>query len=259
MIKPLRKRGRVVLGLSLLLLSAGCGGKVSAPPDAPPEIPERNLRPMAYSVQAGAFSNLDNAVRFTASLNDLGLDAIYFIDNDRLYKVRFGNFASEEEARGEAGKLLASGTIGEYYLIRPGEHGAARGTGGPGERDIRDSLVATAESFIGIPYRWGGTSAEEGFDCSGFVMTVYRLNGLDLRRTAREQFQSGRPVKRSRLKRGDLVFFAPSRGKSVNHVAIYTSDNQFIHASTKTRNIRSESLSKTYFESRYAGARTYLR
>lgn len=93
-------------------------------------------------------------------------------------------------------------------------------------------LLETARSFLGISYAWGGRSPK-GFDCSGFVQTVYRLNGIELPRDADMQFQAGNKVGKhlGRLRAGDLLFFSYN-GDKINHVAIYTAKNkEFIHSS----------------------------
>jgi SH3-like domain-containing protein len=84
--------------------------------------------------------------------------------------------------------------------------------------------LKTAESFIGIPYLWGGTTAL-GLDCSGLVQQVYRLNGVALPRDADQQAMLGRRVEEARA--GDLMFFGDER---VTHVALATSASEFIHA-----------------------------
>jgi len=101
-----------------------------------------------------------------------------------------------------------------------------------------ENLVATAESFMGIPYLWGGTSSK-GFDCSGFVKTIYFLNGIILSRDASQQFQYGIRLRMRRealpdsLKQGDLLFFGSSRrGRPrATHVGMYIGDTEFIHSS----------------------------
>src|SRR5439155_422168 len=90
-----------------------------------------------------------------------------------------------------------------------------------------DDYLKTAESFIGVPYLWGGTTAL-GLDCSGFVQQVYRLNGVALPRDADQQAMLGRKVEKARA--GDLMFFGE---ESVTHVALATSATEFIHAPMK--------------------------
>ena len=90
-----------------------------------------------------------------------------------------------------------------------------------------DDYLKTAESFIGAPYLWGGTTAL-GLDCSGFVQQVYRLNGVALPRDADQQAMLGRKVEEARA--GDLMFFG---NESVTHVALATSASEFIHAPMK--------------------------
>jgi len=87
--------------------------------------------------------------------------------------------------------------------------------------------LKTAESFIGVPYLWGGTTAL-GLDCSGFVQQVYRLNGVALPRDADQQAMLGRRVEKARA--GDLMFFG---AETVTHVALATSATEFIHAPMK--------------------------
>jgi cell wall-associated NlpC family hydrolase len=123
---------------------------------------------------------------------------------------------------------------------------------------LRNEIVTTAQTFIGVPYRWGGVSPEHGFDCSGLSMAVYHLNGLNLPRSSEAQWEAGSPVNRSRLSKGDLVFFATSGRGKISHVGIYVGENTFIHAPGRNKRIRLDSLSKRYFRRRYVGARTYL-
>ncbi len=221
------------------------------PPAAAP------LQKMGYSIQVGAFANLDNAVRLEALLKQRGIDAYYFRHESGLYKVRFGNHTTYKPARAEAEKLQGQGLIGNFFIVYPEDYAAAR-IKKTGKGNIRTELVKTARRFIGIPYRWGGTTAENGFDCSGLTMVCYRLNGLNLPRVSRNQFKAGRWVPKAKLQPGDLVFFATKGGKRITHVGMYIGGGNFIHAPRTGKDVRIEKMSNTFFTKTYMGGRTYL-
>lgn len=257
--------------LVFAVLAASCRKeiKIGPPPEkaAPAEEPAPSpVKPMpspeelpqlGYTIQVGAFSVVRNAVRLTDSLNRYNLEAYYFRHPSGLFKVRFGDFLTKEQARQRAEILVSAGIIEEFYIVTPEEYAITKSMT-LGKTYLRDEIVTTARSFLGLPYSWGGTSPEKGFDCSGLIMAVYELNGMKLPRSAKDQFAAGIPITRNRLLKGDLVFFATSQGKKVTHVGIYTGDNQFIHAPGKDKQIRIDSLSNGYFKSHFIGARTYL-
>lgn len=131
--------------------------------------------------------------------------------------------------------------------VEPGQHQDPENTG--------KQVVKVAEEFIGAPYRSGGTTTD-GVDCSGLTFTVYRRIGVRLPRTSDEQARAGNHIDRDELRAGDLVFFG--KGSNVTHVGIYSEDGEFIHASTRARSVRYDSLDTKYFRSRYIGARRVL-
>jgi SH3-like domain-containing protein len=98
------------------------------------------------------------------------------------------------------------------------------------------NLISTAEKFTGTPYLWGGTSPK-GMDCSGFVKTIYFLNGIILARDVSLQFRHGLTINVSEntdsLQAGDLLFFGWNRNDKpiATHVGMYIGDSEFIHAS----------------------------
>jgi hypothetical protein len=112
-----------------------------------------------------------------------------------------------------------------------------------------EDLIATAESFLGVPYLWGGTSAH-GIDCSGLTQQVYRLNGVGLDRDADQQALGGRPVDVARP--GDLFFFGAER---VTHTAIATGERTFIHAPESGKKVQRGELTDM---SRPRAVRRYL-
>lgn len=263
------------------VLACGCrAGVRTVPPPAPPSpaapagagppvLPapaEGPLDRMGYTVQVGAFAVLDNARALAGALSAAGLDAFYFPAGSGLFKVRFGNFASRDAALAEARKLKEEGRINEYFVVGPADYAATRPGAAapaikglpPSEADLREKLAATAESFIGVDYAWGGTSTRSGFDCSGLVLAVYQLNGLAMPRSVRDQFRAGSAVAGNGMRKGDLVFFSASPGGELSHVGIYIGDGVFIHAPGSGKNVRRESLGSGYFRSRFAGARAYF-
>lgn len=253
-------RAFLKVGVAVLVLCLGVGctwGARERSRVVPPPPPAKALPPMGYTIQAGAFSQLSNAVRMTDALQSQGLDAYYFRHESGLYKVRFGVFGSRGMARARAQELAAAGILADFYIVAPDDYPfTVRGVAG--EEQLRIEIVKTAHNFLGIPYRWGGDSADEGFDCSGLTWAVYHMNGLNLPRHSRDQWGAGSLVVDGRLSRADLVFFSNKGGGAISHVGIYVGDGKFIHAPGKGKHIRVDSLSRAYFRRHYMGARTYL-
>jgi len=255
----------------LLLLLCACGTPHQQAPATPPDpivgiIEEApplklqagaSLQKMGFSVQVGAFSQLDNAVRFKETLRAQGIDAYHFLHESGLYKVRFGNHREYGPARRDAERLQNRGLIGNFFIVIPGDYTAAK-IAKSGKGNLRSELVKTAQRFLGVPYRWGGEDRKNGFDCSGLTMVSYRLNGLNLPRNSRMQFKAGRYVSKRKLQKGDLVFFATKGGTRVTHVGMYAGNNQFIHAPRTGKTVRFASLSNKFWKRTYVGGRSYL-
>lgn len=116
-------------------------------------------------------------------------------------------------------------------------------------------LVLNAMGFLGVPYRRGGSSAETGFDCSGFVRSVYENTlGMVLPRRAAEQAQSTAKINTDELRPGDLVFFNTMR-RAFSHVGIYVGDGKFIHSPRAGGKVRVEDMRESYWAKRFNGAR----
>jgi len=120
----------------------------------------------------------------------------------------------------------------------------------------RQEVVMTALGLIGSPYRYGGTSPESGFDCSGLVNYVFRTAaGANVPRDTRSQASVSRRVARRNLKEGDLVFFN-TLGRRNSHVGIYIGDGRFINAPSSGGQVRIDSMDSPYFSKRFDSART---
>ena len=116
-------------------------------------------------------------------------------------------------------------------------------------------LVELAKSKLGCKYVWGATG-ENTFDCSGLTYWCHKQIGISIPRTSLEQSRSGKSVSKSDLQPGDLVFFKTTSAP-VGHVGMYVGNGQFIHAPNKSKPVKYDSLSSSYYSSRYVCARRY--
>jgi len=118
-----------------------------------------------------------------------------------------------------------------------------------------DLLKQTINQFLGppaTPYRWGGNSLR-GVDCSGFTQYVFKVQGIYLPRTSREQSQVGTMLSTNDLQFGDLVFFSKYFNNLITHVGIYVGRGNFVHAACSS-GVTLASLNKSYYRARYRGA-----
>ena len=121
--------------------------------------------------------------------------------------------------------------------------------------DRTGQLLTTAMGMIGVPYRRGGSSAETGFDCSGFVRAIYQKTaGLTLPRRSNEQAAATQKIQKQELQPGDLVFFNTMR-RAFSHVGIYVGDGKFIHSPRTGEKVRVDSMESSYWAKRFNGAR----
>lgn len=115
------------------------------------------------------------------------------------------------------------------------------------------SLISTAKSYIGVPYQFGGTSPK-AFDCSGYLQYVFAKEGINIPRTADEQYKLGLRTKSSKeLVPGDLVFFETYE-KGASHCGLYLGQGEFIHTSS-SKGVRVDKLSDEYWSPRYLGGK----
>ncbi len=126
---------------------------------------------------------------------------------------------------------------------------------------LADSILERGMSLIGTRYRFGGTSEQSGFDCSGFIGYLFREEaGMNLPRSTREMINVDAPlVSRNNLKPGDLLFFSTNGRGRVSHAGIYLGDNQFIHSSSRrSGGVRIDSLGDRYWSKTFIEAKRAL-
>ncbi len=149
---------------------------------------------------------------------------------------------------GDLSRLLAN------YDVSQGA--AIAGEGRPAETGKVQSILRGAMALLGTPYRWGG-EGPDGFDCSGLVNYVFKSAlGIELPRVSREMARKddAELIKdRGKLAEGDLVFFG--RKGRVNHVGIYVGDGRFLHAPSRGKDVRVDTLTSGYWGDSFMQAR----
>ena len=126
----------------------------------------------------------------------------------------------------------------------------------PEGSEARREVVMVAISQVGTPYRWGGASPNQGFDCSGLVRYAHQAAGVEVPRAANEQLSAASQVGRTRVQPGDLVFFKV--GPDDYHVGILVEPDRFVHAPRGGKDVRLSALTSPYWSSRFIGAGTFL-
>ncbi len=120
---------------------------------------------------------------------------------------------------------------------------------------LAEKVLLTAYSQIGARYRFGGTSPNAGFDCSGFTRWVYAQNGINLPRSSSEQFRVGRAIAKDDVKPGDLLIFKRYRNSRSTHVGIYVGNGKYIHSPSKGKTVHEAEAFTGSAGARFLGAR----
>ena len=133
---------------------------------------------------------------------------------------------------------------------------------GPAQRpafsEKGNEITFFALGLIDTGYRFGGKNPEAGLDCSGMVSYIYNtVAGMKMNGSAADIARQGRPVERSGLRPGDLVFFN-TRNASFSHVGVYIGDDRFVHAPSSNGRVRIDYLNARYYAQRFEAARSYF-
>ena len=129
----------------------------------------------------------------------------------------------------------------------------------PGSRlpaAVRSPIVRAALAQLGTPYKWGGTSPEEGFDCSGLAYWTFAQQGVSIPRLTSQQFRAGQKVSQDDVLPGDLLFYAwGSDRRQVTHVGIYVGEGQYVHSPGSGRTVLRAAAFDAAHRRRFLGAR----
>lgn len=123
-----------------------------------------------------------------------------------------------------------------------------------------NAILFTALGLVGTPYRYGGSTPDGGFDCSGLIQFVYRETiDLKLPRTVAEMSKIDAPnIDEDNLLAGDLVIFSTGLGSRPSHAGIYVGEGRFVHAPSRGGVVRMDFLNDNYWQRSYLNAKRPL-
>jgi len=121
---------------------------------------------------------------------------------------------------------------------------------------LNSKIIKTAKTFLKTRYKYGGLT-KKGIDCSGLVYMSYKLNGIKIQRTEKQQYKLGKKISRKKIRRGDIIFFDIYKKHKPTHIGIYLGYNRFIHAGF-SHGVIIENLNIRYFKKRFFGAKRFL-
>ena len=126
---------------------------------------------------------------------------------------------------------------------------------------LAGNIVNDAKSYIGVKYKWGGTT-RTGMDCSGLIHQAFKANNISLPRVSRDMAKQGFRIPTKQVTQGDLLFFkVAKKSNTVNHVGLVVKNHAniitFIHA-TSSKGVISSTLNQSYWKSAFYEARRVL-
>ena len=121
----------------------------------------------------------------------------------------------------------------------------------------RQKMINVAKSTLGVPYKWGGNTPQEGFDCSGLMKYVHKnALGITIPRTTAQQRDTSRTINYAQLQAGDMLFF--KTGARTNHVGVYIGNRKFIHAPAGGKRVTIATMDSPYWHKRFVKFGTYF-
>lgn len=181
-----------------------------------------------------------------------GLVGLFYIDSDT-HTWEGGNYTIDLELNFK--NIMDEVSAGQDEQAETSSASSSGNSSNGSSNSIGDKLVSLAKSKLGCKYVWGATGPNQ-FDCSGLTSWCYKQVGISIPRTSLAQSKSGKAVSKSNLQAGDLLFWKTTSAE-VGHVGMYVGNGQFIHAPNKSKPVKYDSLSNSYYSSRYVRARRY--
>jgi cell wall-associated NlpC family hydrolase len=206
------------------------GSPIAAPASTPaaPHVAQALASGYTHFAAVRMAANV-NTIRRTVSVKHMSRHDIRLLRHDKRVAARAANVAAKRVRVAMQDKALHSGNV-----------------------------VVAANSFRGSRYVMGGTS-RSGFDCSGFVRYILsNTSGVEIPRTASEQYWHGQPIEAKDMQPGDLVFFKNTYKHGISHVGLYEGNGKFVHAANSHKGVREDSLNTPYYANHFAGARRVL-
>jgi cell wall-associated NlpC family hydrolase len=151
--------------------------------------------------------------------------------------------------------------IGALYLSGCSSQAPQKSEALPADYSVKaNEILFNALGLVGTPYRFGGSTPDSGFDCSGLIDYVYREGAdLTLPRTVAEMSSLDAPsIAEDKLQSGDLVIFATAGDSRPSHAGIYVGDGRFVHAPSRGGTVRMDFLSDKYWQRSYLNAKRPL-
>jgi len=230
----------------------GAGSTQNSPPTVVPPVATPAPTPDTSNGKTAYITG--NNVRFRAepSMNARVIDELFYGNAVLLHAVQ-SDWALVT-CNGQTGYVYAQYVKeGSYTTSTPGQSGNGMVTGTTGSATGQE-VVNLALQYVGYPYRWGGSSPDTGFDCSGLVYYVYKQFGYTLNRVAQDQASNGVHVEPSAIQPGDILCFY-SGSSYIGHVGIYIGGGRFVHASNSTTGVIISELSGYYSSRGYEARR----
>lgn len=228
------------------------------------ELPEITLPEDGAEIEEGSFqvewTPTNGAVAYHVIIKDEDANSVLLSDvyGDNSFEVAEGSLDTDRDYSITIGAVLADNS--EVYSLPVDFRYKSKAPIPDSEylaaNPIAQSLLDTADDYLGIPYLWGGTTPA-GFDCSGFVQYVCSLNGISIPRVADDQLHGpGTYVSRNQLEPGDLVFFGS--GDYASHVGMYVGEGMMIHSPSTGKVIQYTSIDSSYYSSRFIGGKRVI-